>query len=48
MHPCQNIEGQLNYAVDLVQLIKEEFGDYFVIGVAGKIISAFHFFNECT
>lgn len=35
MHPCQNIEGQLSYAVDLVQLIKEEFGDYFVIGVAG-------------
>lgn len=25
----------LNYAVDLVKLIKKEFGDYFVIGVAG-------------
>lgn len=28
-------EGRLNYASDLVKLIREEFGDYFVICVAG-------------
>ncbi|RUS69245.1 hypothetical protein EGW08_022995, partial [Elysia chlorotica] len=31
----QKTEGGLDYAVDLVRLIKEEFGDYFVICVAG-------------
>ncbi|KAK3727352.1 hypothetical protein RRG08_018336 [Elysia crispata] len=31
----QKTEGGLDYAVDLVKLIKEEFGDYFVICVAG-------------
>lgn len=29
-------EGRLNYASDLVKLIREEFGDYFVICVAGR------------
>ncbi|KAK7482502.1 hypothetical protein BaRGS_00026213 [Batillaria attramentaria] len=29
------VEGGMNYATDLVRLIKEEFGDYFVICVAG-------------
>lgn len=28
-------EGGLNYASDLVKLIRKEFGDYFVICVAG-------------
>ena len=34
----QKTEGGLDYAVDLVKLIKEEFGDYFVICVAGKYL----------
>ena len=33
----QKTEGGLDYAVDLVKLIKEEFGDYFVICVAGRL-----------
>ncbi|KAK6177251.1 hypothetical protein SNE40_015386 [Patella caerulea] len=31
----QHVEGGLNYATDLVRLIKQEHGDYFVICVAG-------------
>lgn len=29
------VEGEMNFATDLVRLIKEEFGDYFVVCVAG-------------
>merc|ERR1719235_1989625 len=29
------VEGGLSYALDLVKYIKEHFGDYFCIGVAG-------------
>ncbi|XP_067659127.1 methylenetetrahydrofolate reductase (NADPH)-like [Haliotis asinina] len=31
----QPVEGGLNYAVDLVRLIKQEYGDHFVVCVAG-------------
>lgn len=31
-------ENGLNYACDLVRLIREEYGDYFVIAVAGKVM----------
>lgn len=31
-------EGGLNYATDLVKLIREEFGDHFVICVAGNVM----------
>jgi methylenetetrahydrofolate reductase (NADPH) len=31
----QPIENGFNYAVDLIKFIKEQYGDYFCIGVAG-------------
>lgn len=36
MDNWQKVEGGLNHAVDMVRLIREEFGDYFVICVAGR------------
>jgi methylenetetrahydrofolate reductase (NADPH) len=30
-----NIENGFNYAVDLVKFVKENYGDFFSIGVAG-------------
>ena len=30
------VEGGFNYGTDLVKLIREEFGDYFCICVAGE------------
>ena len=31
-------KGGLNYATDLVKLIKEEYGDHFTVCVAGKMV----------
>lgn len=41
---ADHVDGHLNYAADLVRIIKEEFGDHFVVGVAGEVISTLSFF----
>ena len=33
------VEGGFNYGTDLVKLIREEFGDYFCICVAGEWVA---------
>ena len=39
-------EDGFNYATDLVRFIREEFGDYFVICVAGNLCSNFTLENQ--
>ncbi len=36
-------ENDFNYAVDLVRHIREEFGDYFTIAVAGEFTGNLHY-----